>query len=73
MTEELKTMPCGCKVTVEYGKGTDLVYCSLHKSAPDLYEALKRAHQILKDRGYRDTMLALIPIVEALAKAEGKE
>jgi len=39
--ELLIKLECGCVVIQDRTADACIVYCSLHKSAPDLYEALK--------------------------------
>lgn len=62
---------CGCQVyRIMHSKPNlyRIQYCPLHKSAPDLYEALKVAHRELLHAQWED---GLDKIEEALAKAEG--
>lgn len=40
---------CGCKVISGFLCGNTIVYCPLHKAAPDLYEACKQTLEITHD------------------------
>ncbi len=79
---------CGCKVQgVETVGGpadgaligTLIVYCPLHKAAPDMLEVLKVTEKILslhqsKERGRTLANLSvLLSVRETIARAEGKE
>ena len=59
---------CGCRIFKDTEGKFDIDYCPLHKSAEELYEALKwiRKHRALPiDKA--------ITVDKALAKAEGGE
>ncbi len=64
---------CSCKVVSAFLIGNSIEYCPLHKSAPDLYEALKALNEQLTganipfSQGMFD---AKINMRQALAKAE---
>ncbi len=70
---------CGCEIKVGYDLlNATITYCPKHKSAPDLYEALKKAHTLitsiipndLVSETAKHTMQKLI--VKTLAKVDGK-
>ena len=43
MSFEIRLEPCGCTVQQDHDARVHIEYCPKHKSAPDLYEALKVA------------------------------
>lgn len=59
---------CECYISQGY-KRIEIVKCSLCKSAPKLYEALKVAHRELLHAQWED---GLDQIEQALASVEGK-
>ncbi len=63
---------CTCQVVeVEYGE-TEIVYCPLHKSAPELYEALKEVLNDANNGSFTSLAGSVQKLGEqALAKAEG--
>lgn len=68
-------MDCGCTVQhIEWGE-VEIEYCPLHKSASDMYEALKRLYKMFGGEcgGCIKTENTLLEVQDALAKAEGKE
>lgn len=68
---EIKTLDCGCEVIVATNGSVMLTYCPLHKSAPDLYEALKQVHEIASfhndGRGFLEDIISTVE--PALSKA----
>ncbi len=64
--EEQGELNCGCKVISGILCGNTIEYCPLHKSAPELYEALEETLIFTKqdDRVH-------FKVEQALAKAEG--
>ena len=74
---DIKTLDCGCEVIVATNGSVMLTYCPLHKSAPDLYEALEAITSRLKLRSVGSFELpadgkAIKQAELALAKVEGK-
>lgn len=67
-------MVCGCIIIHDTTKPREKIdYCPKHRAAPDMYEALKAANNLLN--GYtsaNDNEQLKITIRMALAKAEGK-
>lgn len=62
---------CGCEF--EIGPGyQQFRWCSLHKAAPDMYEALKAAFEDYTGGRCVGLSLLGIKMEQALAKAEGK-
>ncbi len=57
---------CGCEVLIFPTSGYSFQWCSKHKAAPKLYEALKALYAITPD----SPLMQLAR--EALAEAEGK-
>lgn len=70
------TTECGCRIWIsEYDGKATIHYCPKHKSAPDLYEALKEITTIEQSNVPYDKydVLGAINIAKkALAKADGK-
>jgi hypothetical protein len=66
-----KELTCGCLITISGFEG-NIIYCSKHKAAPDMYEALGLALKDLAELGRIDTKTEII-MVDAKAKAEGRE
>lgn len=74
------TESCGCTVTIiadklaeDYIKVISIQYCPLHKSAKDLYEALKGLHDYLTTPlTYSDKVGDLIAHREKATKALAK-
>lgn len=65
----LQRFPCGCHINKMADDSLGITYCDIHKSAPDMYEALKVARNFLKTEGYDDDDLPIETIDKALAKA----
>ena len=77
MAKIKQVMNCGCLVAVDYNNAVEIVYCPKHRSAPDLYEALKIGKGAVEtDLFYHPedkvSQIKLRIIVKALSKAEGK-
>jgi len=66
------TGQCGCKLKQLGHVITAIEYCPLHKSAPDLYEALKELVKVVDDDSYDIDSFTTQPAKRALAKVEGK-
>ena len=67
-----KEYDCGCEIVTDNMGAYEIDYCPKHKSAPDLYRALKT---ITSKMSPPDDMLCYLPELvkarEALAKADG--
>ena len=68
---------CGCKVVSGFLCGNTIEYCPLHKSAPELYEALKDILPVIQAIRGADAMdrastkVVTEVIKKVLSKAEG--
>ncbi|KKN12482.1 hypothetical protein LCGC14_1016060 [marine sediment metagenome] len=64
---------CGCVIIQDRTADAYIVYCPKHKSAPDLYEALKAlvAFDDTGGDGVSDHYILIRNAKEALAKADG--
>ena len=82
MADRKQELACGCLLALDYDKNMMIVYCSKHKSAPDLYEALKGlVDAYIINPGTEHEFVSLMEIGvppkwevarKALAKAGGK-
>ncbi|KKN12478.1 hypothetical protein LCGC14_1016020 [marine sediment metagenome] len=61
-----KEYDCGCEIVTDNMGAYEIDYCPKHKSAPDLYEALKKMLPLVS--GYY--LQEVIDAEQALAKAE---
>lgn len=64
-------LKCGCEI-FNTKRGLDIIYCPLHKSAPDLYEACKEALGWLIAEYPYDYSETKNKLSTALTKADGK-
>ena len=62
---------CGCYTTFN-SSSYEMIFCPLHKSAPDLYEALNLAFSDLAENGRITEPIERV-IKEAIAKVERRE
>ena len=70
MSKTLTIKACGCMVKRDSGGQVFIIYCSKHKAAPDMYEALEWAYRVHGDHG---GPLGLGPaMAAALKKAKGE-
>jgi len=68
------TLKCGCYVVIAPDqKGYGIVYCPLHKSAPDLYEATRWVLEDHKDGRIKLNVSTHTKLLNAFFKAGGKE
>lgn len=66
-------LPCGCKADTTFNpENYTIIFCPLHKSAPDLYEALKELLPLTVGC-WRHGRPEFDRTRKALAKAEGKD
>ena len=76
MAKFKKELPCGCIVAVDYDDNARVVYCSKHRAAPDMYQALKdiieQAEKTHLPIGADLADSIRVFGKQALAKAEGK-
>uniref|UniRef100_A0A6M3JJY9 Uncharacterized protein n=1 Tax=viral metagenome TaxID=1070528 RepID=A0A6M3JJY9_9ZZZZ len=68
MAKIKQTLKCGCMVAMDYNNMVQVDYCPKHKSAPDMYEALRK----LTDLGRPLSREDIDEGNRALAKADGK-
>lgn len=64
------TLDCGCRLFIDSSNMPDIIYCPLHRSAPDLYEACKEMNKRFIPQTPDDSG-ALLNLYKAIAKAEG--
>lgn len=72
MADRKQELACGCVLALDYDKNMAIDYCAKHKTAPDMYEALKQALRTFEAHRIRETDPRYIMLKTALAKAEGK-